>query len=957
MTQPSLRLPAGWRVSDGGMSELAKTMDWAATALGPRSTWSESLRLAIDIIMASAFPMALRWGPDFILIYNDAYRPILGDKHPWALGRPAREAWAEVWPQLEAGHRAILEGNSPAVFAEDILLRIQRRGDAWEDARFTLSYSPVPDPDAATRVGGILVTAVETTARIAAEQALNDSRSYLQDLLNSSGEAFYALDRNGVTQLCNKAFVRLLGFAREEDAVGRKLHDVIHHSHPDGTSYPVAECPIYLAASTGEPCHIDDELFFPLTGQPFPVEYWVRPIFRNGVHEGAICTFIDIRERKAAQQALAKSEAEFRTLAQAMPNHVWTCQPSGLLDWFNERAYDYTGLAQGSLAERGWAAMAHPDDLSEAEAKWLRVLATGEPYESEIRLRRADGAWRWHLTRGLAIRDAEGEIVRWIGTNTDIQDQKTTAEALAALNATLAERVAEQAAERDRLWQTSQDLLVVIDADGIVKAANPAWTQVLGRNPTDVAGRHHLSFSHPDDRAGNDEALATALSRPMPTVETRMLHADGTHRWISWVAAPENDLVYASGRNITQQKEAEAELEMAQEALRQSQKMEAVGQLTGGIAHDFNNMLAVVIGSLDLLGRRLGNDERARRYVDAASEGARRAAMLTQRLLSFSRQQPLQPKSTDLNALVAGMSDLLGHSVGADIRLETALAEGLWWTNIDPNQLENVILNLVVNARDAMPDGGRLTIETRNARLEDGHAATNAGIAAGRYVLLAVTDTGSGMARDVIAKAFDPFFTTKAVGKGTGLGLSQVYGFIKQSGGHVEIHSEPARGTTVEIYLPRLDAAPNQDVMTARSVAGPIENERETKAQTILVVEDEPGVRAFTTEALSELGYSVIAADNGAAALRILEAHPEIDLLFTDVVMPDMNGRRLADEAKVRRPDLGVLFTTGYTRDAVVHNGVLDKEVALIGKPFTVAALGDKVREALGEKSVGRVVP
>ena len=943
MNQAPLRLPPGWRVSDGAMSEFVKTMDWSATALGPRAEWSDSLRLAVDLIMASAFPMALRWGPEFVLIYNEAYRPILGDKHPWAMGRPAREAWAEVWPQLEPGHIAILHGASPSIFAEDILLRIQRHGDAWEDAHFTLSYSPVPDPGVEGGVGGILVTAVEITARIAAEQALSDSRSYLQDILSSSGEAFYALDRDGVTQLCNKAFLRLMGFAREEDAVGRKLHDVIHHSHPDGAPYPVAECPIYRAASTGEPCHVDDEVFFRLTGEPVPVEYWVRPIYRNGVHEGAICTFIDISERRAAQEALAESEAQFRTLAQAMPNHVWTAAPDGRLDWFNDRVYDYSGMARGSLDGEGWVATVHPDDVASTASRWADALASGDAYETEFRLRRADGAFRWHLARAVAIRGADGEIARWIGTDTDIQDQKTTAEALAQLNANLETRVAEQAAERDRLWQTSQDLLAVLDAAGIFKAVNPAWTTVLGWKPKELVGTDHRRLVHPEDWAA--ERAIAHLPRPLPTHENRVLCKNGEYRWISWVASADSGLVYATGRNVTAQKEAEAELELAREALRQSQKMEAVGQLTGGIAHDFNNMLAVVIGSLDLLSRRLGADERARRYVDAASDGARRAASLTQRLLSFSRQQPLEPKPTNLNSLVAGMSDLLAHSIGADIRLETVLAGGLWRVEIDPNQLENVILNLAVNARDAMPDGGRLTIETQNAHLDDRYAATNAGVAAGQYVMLAVTDTGVGMPEAVIAKAFDPFFTTKEVGKGTGLGLSQVYGFVKQSGGHVKIYSEPGHGTTVKVYLARRDGAAAEElpapVLATALAAG---DERDT----VLVVEDEPGVRAFTTEALTELGYTVLAASDGAAALRLLDAHPEIDLLFTDVVMPDMNGRKLADAALDRCPDLKVLFTTGYTRNAVVHNGVLDKDVALIGKPFTVEALADKVRKVLG---------
>ena len=387
-----------------------------------------------------------------------------------------------------------------------------------------------------------------------------------------------------------------------------------------------------------------------------------------------------------------------------------------------------------------------------------------------------------------------------------------------------------------------------------------------------------------------------------------------------------------------------AELEQAHEALRQSQKMEAVGQLTGGIAHDFNNMLAVVIGSLDLLGRRIGDaDARARRHVQAATEGARRAALLTQRLLAFSRQQPLRPEPIEANRLLAGMSDLLRHSLGADIHLETVLSGGLWHTHADPNQLENAILNLAVNARDAMPGGGRLTIETQNAHLDARYAAAHPGVAAGQYVLVAVTDTGLGMPEAVIAKAFDPFFTTKEVGKGTGLGLSQVYGFVRQSGGHVKIYSEAGQGTTVKIYLPRHLGAPGEEAEQQKEPDLPLGESQEV----VLVVEDEAAVRQFSVDALTELGYRVLEADGAAAALRLLERHPEIALMFSDVVMPKVNGAKLAEEARRRRPDLKVLFTTGYTRNAVVHNGVLDPGVQMIGKPFTIEELAAKLREVL----------
>ena len=931
------------------MSGVIDATDWSATVLGARSDWSPSLTFALDMVLASAIPMALRWGPEFVLIYNDAYRPILGDKHPWALGRPAREAWSEVWAQIAPAHEAILNAQSRSIVADDIVLRIQRHNSAWEDAHFTLGYSAIRDATAPSGVGGVLVTALDNTERKRTEDELRENRGFLNDILKSSGEAFYALARDGSTTLCNQAFLQLLGFDREEDVVGRKIHDLIHHTHPDGSHYDKADCPIYICASTGKPAHIEDECFYRLNGEAFPVEYWVSPVFREGKHQGAICTFVDITARKAAAAELARSEAEFRTFAQAMPNHVWASPPDGQLDWFNQRVCEYSGCMAGSLLGTGWTQMVHPDDLTLAGERWSTSLQSGETYQTEFRLRRSDGTYRWHLARAVPIYAADGSISRWIGTNTDIEDERRASHALGALNATLEQRVAEEAAERDRLWQTSQDLLVVIDSNGTFKSANPAWATVLGWQPHEVVGKNHLDFVYPDDRPSSQGALDEALEMPLPSFENRCMHKDGSFRWISWIAAAEKDLVYARGRNITIEKEAGAQLQLAQEALRQSQKMEAVGQLTGGIAHDFNNMLAVVVGSLELLGRRLpGTDMRAQRYLNAAADAARRGSILTQRLLAFSRQQPLEPEPVDANKLVAGMSDLLRHSIGVDVRLETVLAGGLWQTHADPNQLENVILNLALNARDAMAEGGRLTIETQNTHLDERYAAAHPGVSAGQYVLIAVTDTGSGMPAEVIEKAFDPFFTTKPVGKGTGLGLSQVYGFVRQSGGHVKIYSEPGHGTTIKIYLPRLvGAVPKDNLENPAQILA-----RGDCQDVVLVVEDEPHVRRFSVEALIELGYQVLEADGASAALQLLDAHPEIVLLFTDVVMPEVNGAKLAEEARRRRPNLKVLFTTGYTRNAVVHNGVLDSGVEMIGKPFTLDALAVKLRFIL-ETPVG----
>jgi signal transduction histidine kinase len=401
-------------------------------------------------------------------------------------------------------------------------------------------------------------------------------------------------------------------------------------------------------------------------------------------------------------------------------------------------------------------------------------------------------------------------------------------------------------------------------------------------------------------------------------------------------------LMALQASNVQLAKEV-GERRAAESQVLQLQKMEAVGQLTGGIAHDFNNMLAIIIGSLDLAARRLAKgDIKIEKYLASAQEGGRRAASLIQQLLAFSRQQPLAPAELDANKLVTGMSELLRRSLGETIRLETVLADELWKTHADRNQLENAMLNLVVNARDAMPDGGQLTVETANAVLDEAQAARS-GLVPGEYLLIAIRDTGGGMSPEVIDKAFDPFFTTKQSGAGTGLGLSQVYGFVRQSGGHVAIESVVGKGTTVRIYLPRYvgGAAPK----LAEDESSPMPTG--DGSVTVLVVEDEDGVRAHAVAALRELGYKVFDAAGAADALKVVDAHPEIELLFTDVVMPEMNGRRLSDQVRQRRPDVRVLFTTGYTRDAIVHNGTIEAGVSLITKPFTLDQLARKVAEVL----------
>jgi signal transduction histidine kinase/CheY-like chemotaxis protein len=437
-----------------------------------------------------------------------------------------------------------------------------------------------------------------------------------------------------------------------------------------------------------------------------------------------------------------------------------------------------------------------------------------------------------------------------------------------------------------------------------------------------------------------------AWSSAIAIVSLALISLTRSQRQLGLVTSARDNLARSSKRLV----EAAHQREKLAEQLRQSQKMDALGQLTGGLAHDFNNMLAVIMSSLSIAKRRMARGEPdISRYLESAIDGAVRAATLTTRLLAFSRQQPLMPELIDPNKFVAGMAELLRASLGETVHLETALGGGLWRIHVDTSQLENVVLNLAINAHDAMPDGGNLTIETSNSHLDDEYAKAHADVMPGQYVMITVTDTGVGMSHDLIKRAFDPFFTTKPVGKGTGLGLSQVYGFIKQSGGHVSVYSEPGRGTAFRVYIPRY----YQDDEVQKPSPVVVTNVSNSHSKDIiLVVEDDERIREITVEALRELRYTVLHADCAAAALLQLDNNPDVALLFTDIVMPGMNGRELAAEALIRRPGLKVLYTSGYMPNAVLHNATLSPLQDLISKPFTIEQLADKVRNVLSRSTM-----
>ena len=514
---------------------------------------------------------------------------------------------------------------------------------------------------------------------------------------------------------------------------------------------------------------------------------------------------------------------------------------------------------------------------------------------------------------------------------------------LQAFAESLAREVEVRTRERDRTWELSQDLLGVANGQGYFESANPAWEEVLGWSRQELMAMPFRELVHPDDLAATEAELAR-LARGERTrgFENRYRAKDGSYRWLSWTAVPDGGLNYSAARDITEQKERAAELEAAREQLRQSQKLEAVGQLTGGLAHDFNNLLAAIGGSLELMRRRglEGRQADLERYIGVAHGAVKRAAALTHRLLAFSRRQTLEPKSVNLNRLVNGMEDLLRRTLGPGIALENVAAVGLWNVHADPSQLENALLNLCINARDAMPEGGTLVIETAN-RWIDARSAPGRDLPAGQYVSLTVSDNGVGMSAEVAARAFDPFFTTKPIGMGTGLGLSMIYGFAKQSGGQVRIYSEVGQGTSVSIYLPRHDHKEESTAEAEQVETAP----RADRGDTVLVVDDEASLRMLIVEVMQGLGYATLEAGDGADALRILESNQRIDLLLTDVGLPGgMNGRQVADAARTLRAGLKVLFITGYAENAVLSHGHLAPGMHVMTKPFEMDALANRVK-------------
>ena len=777
--------------------------------------------------------------------------------------------------------------------------------------------------------------AADGTAERRAIEALQDSEARLRRAQEAGGVGVFAIDVADSLLHATPEFCRLYGIAEQASFPAGQVErlvfaeDAMLVSNPDsrrsGDLLRDIEYRIRRADS-GEVRWIERkaEVERDDAGRPVRLVGVVR----------------DITGQRAAWTAREQSEARFRAFAQAVPSHIWAAAADGKLNWVNDRALAYSGSTPEQTYGDGWTDTVHPDDLPAAAERWAAARAAGEPYEAEFRLRRKDGGYRWHIARALPIHGPDGAIVSWIGSNTDVEEQKAAIHALALLNATLEQQVSERTRERDRVWNTTSDLMGAAGLDGYLKAVNPAWSRMLGWEAAELLAHPFSAVIDPADHAETAVVVGRlAAGHAVTGFVDHLLRKDGGQRTIMWDAMPDGAVYHLVGRDITA-------LRQAEEELRQSQKMEAVGQLTGGLAHDFNNLLTGITGSLELLGSRIaqGRTGDLERYIAAAQGAARRAAALTHRLLAFARRQTLDPRPTDVNRLIASMEDLLRRTVGPQVEVEAVAAGGLWPTLVDPNQLENALLNLCINARDAMPGGGRLTLETANRWL-DAPAARERDVPPGQYVSLCVSDTGTGMTPEVIGKAFDPFFTTKPLGQGTGLGLSMVYGFTRQSGGQVRIYSEPGHGTMVCLYLPRHlgEPAPPDPQPELPGV------KRAPTGATVLVVDDEPTVRMLVADVLADLGFAALEASDGAAGLRILQSDARVDLLVTDVGLPGgMNGRQMADAARLARPGLTVLFITGYAENAVLGNGLLEAGMHVMTKPFAMDALASRIRGLVG---------
>ncbi|CAN5713580.1 hypothetical protein BH11PSE8_BH11PSE8_04300 [soil metagenome] len=955
-------------VGHSEMAELMRRHDWASTSLGPPERWPEALKVALRILLTSRFDMWLGWGPEVHFFYNDAYRPTLGDKHPRSLAMPTRVLWSEIWDQIKDRIETVYRDGT-STWDRALLLMLERSGYT-EETYHTFSYSPLIGDTG--RVEGLFCAVSEETERVLSERRLATLSTLASGLAASDSRA------------------RVM--AATEQALGAAARELpftlVYLFDADAHAEPVDDHATARGPNLHEPAGITPVAqLFAASGMP------------AGHH---------LAPQRLTEEAASRWGAG-QILAGAAELQVDLAEPG--LD-IPSGAWDEPPLHATVLALGGQGGEQPVGFLVVARNRYRPLDADGRNFVRLI---------AGQIGSALANADAyEAQRRRAAELAEAIQMRQEAAEVLRRANQRLSAEVEARTAEGDRLRrlfaQAPGFMCVLGGPDHTFELINDSYQRLVGHR--DVAGKR-LRDALPELVGQGflgllNEVLRTGtpyIGRGVRVMLQREPGAPLDERFLNFIYQPifapdgSVDGIFAEGNDATEQVRAErallelnnslearigertnelaaaldrlkaesAEREAVQEALRQSQKMEAVGQLTGGIAHDFNNLLQGITGSLTLVRRRLAQGRVAEvdRFVVDAGNSAKRAAALTHRLLAFSRRQPLAPKPLLANPLVASMQDLLARTLGERISLTFSLSDGLWTTLCDANQLESALLNLCINARDAMPNGGALRIATDNIDLHPDHAARDPDVLPGQYVCIAVTDTGSGMPPDVQARAFDPFFTTKPIGQGTGLGLSMIYGFARQSEGHAKIHSEVGQGTTVRLFLPRHTAGTPSEATSVptsddaqRAAPGQAPNNEPARAVAselaaghaigsvpspprVLLIEDEAVVRSLVVEALSDLGCVTIEAADGPSGLQVLMSAQTIDLLVTDIGLPGLDGRQVADAARSRRPGLKVLLMTGYAENANFGDSVLGDGMGLIIKPFAMDDLAARLRGIL----------
>ena len=920
----------------GEAGDLIASRDWASSPLGPIAGWPGSLKTTVGLLLRSHVPIVLLWGPDGVMLYNDAYSVFAGGRHPQLLGSKVREGWPEVADFNDNVMRVGLSGGTLAYRDQELTLhRAGRPEQVW----MNLDYSPVLDE--AGQPAGVIAIVIETTERVAAERRVAADRERLVTLFEQA-PSFMTMVRGPehVFELANPGYMQLIG---HREILGRSVAealpevaeqgylDLLDNVYRSGQAYVAAGARYAVQADPGGPA----------TNRY--VDFVFQPILDSaGAVSGVFIQGVDVTTRRSAEARLVESEARYRSLFEAVDAGFCII----------EMIHDAEGVPSDYRFVEVNPAFENQTGLRDAvgrrirelvpthESRWFevygRVAATGEPVRIEEGSAALDRWWDVH-----AFRIGEPGQNRVAVLFNDVSEWHRADIALREMNETLERRVAEALAERKilaDLVENTDAFVQVADLDHRFLAVNRAsadeFERIFGVRPRVGDSMLDLLADKPEHQAAVKAAWARALAGEEYTTVEEFGDAARVRRAYE---IKFNVLRDATGRRIgayqfvtdvTERLAEQRRLADTEEALRQSQKMEAVGQLTGGIAHDFNNLLTGITGSMELLTTRIaqGRIGDIERYVTAVS-----------------RRQTLDPKPTDVNRLVHDMAELIRRTVGPSVTVETVAMVGLWPTLVDPGQLENSLLNLCINARDAMPDGGRITIETAN-RWVDHKALGTHDLPPGQYVSMCVSDTGTGMSPDVVARAFEPFFTTKPIGQGTGLGLSMIYGFVRQSGGHVRIYSEVGHGAMVCLYLPRHHGA----VDGADETSGFGEAPRAGVGETVLVVDDEPSVRMLVIETLEDMGYAAIEAADGPSGLTVLQSDTRIDLLVSDVGLPGgMNGRQMVDAARAKRPDLKVLFITGYAENAVVGNGHLDAGMHVMTKPFAMEALASRIKELI----------